>query len=83
MQGSSPPFRQLHAGGQLSLAVEQGTEVFCASGQLELTALHPWVGERPFTQVLRTGQAWRAGERTRVALTARAASSLRVVRAGA
>jgi hypothetical protein len=83
MPCSSPPFQQLHAGAQLSLAVEQGTEVFCAAGTLELTALHPWIGERPLTRVLHAGQTWRAGERTRLALTARIRSSVRVVRASA
>ncbi|MES2936280.1 MAG: hypothetical protein V4864_01280 [Pseudomonadota bacterium] len=83
MQDSPSPFQQLHAGAQLNLAVEQGTEVFCAAGTLELTALHPWIGELALTQLLRTGQTWRAGERTRVALTARVRSSMRVVRAAA
>ena len=69
---------RLHSGQQLNLELARGAEVFCAAGRVQVAALQPWPLSGT-SQLLSTGQGWRAAEATRVSLLALQPTHYRVV----
>jgi hypothetical protein len=66
-----PAEGRLDAGQELSLALSEGAEVFCASGRLRI--------EADVAIAVATGGGWRASQATRVRLVALEPSRYRVV----